>query len=734
MSDITANIVVSMPSQLFTMPRSFKAVANGKIYIGQIDTDPVNPANQIPVYLENEDGSHVQVAQPIIINAGGYPVYNGQIAKFVTVQGHSMAIYDASGSQQFYYPNVLKYDPDQFKNTLASHDPAGATLIGLHHGTVSDAIGYVTPEMFGAAGDGVTDDSVAMRDCWDYAIPRNLNIIGDGAYSISQTYEVPEVHTPPVRYDFNMMTIKLRKVVYTAASGVAFINRSPGCVFEIGELAGTASFTSPDDTIGFQLMGQGRIPNVIHVVHGFASNIKLDSCYTRAIYIGECYNALRGVRVVTSNANVIYGKIGGQFSESQIDPSTCEVGVTFDASSNTNEVMANIEYCRRTANSRPFVDDGSTNKFYGYIESCSLQGLVNGDNSRYQIKNGGSNVYTDFGYELYGNQSSIELLDSDVENGVPVGTGNSTIVYKKLQACMSKSSQSEVISRGSKEILPVGRATQYVINSNDLATASWNLSLGGEASADDLTISSSLLNEGNSNRYRYGTKIIASKAASSPDDYYNITQNLTATFTADISFGIALRVISGDVDFFLKIQSTTGNIQYSKAFRLTGSGKITEHFHSIPTQYVDSDTYSVQLQIRTWKPSDIEIFNIHLCNAANIESAPASVGLDAIMFQPVSKNSTGYKPYQVCSIKAPLTLKQYDFDTYIVGIADGNINLFAGRDGEKITFYKQGASNTNLISTEGIDGQQTVALTSGMKITIQFLQNIGQWVCISKQT
>ena len=404
-------------------------------------------------------------------------------------------------------------------------------------------------------------------------------------------------------------------------------------------------------------MGQGRIPNVIHVVHGFASNIKLDSCYTRAIYIGECYNALRGVRVVASNANVIYGKIGGQFSESQIDPSTCEVGVTFDASSNTNEVMANIEYCRRTANSRPFVDDGSTNKFYGYIESCSLQGLVNGDNSRYQIKNGGSNVYTDFGYELYGNQSSIELLDSVVENGVPVGTGNSTIVYNKLQACMSKSSQSEVISRGSKEILPVGRATQYVINSNDLATASWSLSLGGEASADDLTISSSLLNEGNSNRYRYGTKIIASKAASSPNDYYNITQNLTATFTADISFGIALRVISGDVDFFLKIQSTTGNIQYSKAFRLTGSGKITEHFHSIPTQYVDSDTYSVQLQIRTWKPSDIEIFNIHLCNAANIESAPASVGLDAIMFQPVSKNSTGYKPYQVCSIKAPLTLK-----------------------------------------------------------------------------
>ena len=42
MTDITANVVVSMPSQLFTMARSFKAVANGKIYIGKIDADPVN--------------------------------------------------------------------------------------------------------------------------------------------------------------------------------------------------------------------------------------------------------------------------------------------------------------------------------------------------------------------------------------------------------------------------------------------------------------------------------------------------------------------------------------------------------------------------------------------------------------------------------------------------------------------------------------------------------------------
>ncbi|MFA7996651.1 phage tailspike protein [Escherichia coli] len=155
MTDITANVIVSMPSQLFTMARSFKAVANGKIYIGKIDTDPVNPENQIQVYIENEDGSHVPVSQPIIINAAGYPVYNGQIAKFVTVQGHSMAVYDAYGAQQFYFPNVLKYNPDQLRTIL--------------EGSIIDSSGDVfgSPvrdfEYFGAVGDGVADDTNAIK-------------------------------------------------------------------------------------------------------------------------------------------------------------------------------------------------------------------------------------------------------------------------------------------------------------------------------------------------------------------------------------------------------------------------------------------------------------------------------------------------------------------------------------------------------------------------------------------
>ncbi|PAV94130.1 phage tail protein [Hafnia paralvei] len=186
MSEILANVVVSMPSQLFTLARSFKANANGKIYIGQIDTDPVNPANQIQVYIENEDGSHVPIAQPIVINSGGFPVYNGQIAKFVTVQGHSMAVYDSYGAQQFYFPNVLKYDPDQLEYRLSQ--PTGASIVGvMPHGTLQDAMKWVTPEMFSGA-----NDSEKLQAAVNYAAANKLKLVASGTYDITTPITVPD--------------------------------------------------------------------------------------------------------------------------------------------------------------------------------------------------------------------------------------------------------------------------------------------------------------------------------------------------------------------------------------------------------------------------------------------------------------------------------------------------------------------------------------------------------------
>ncbi|WP_244573615.1 phage head-binding domain-containing protein [Escherichia coli] len=254
MSDITANVVVSMPSQLFTMARSFKALANGKIYIGKIDTDPVNPENQIQVCVENEDGSHVPVSQPIIINAAGYPVYNGQIAKFVTVQGHSMAVYDAYGAQQFYFPNVLKYDPDQFIPELAN--PESTVFIA---GTEANKISYAAT---------ITANMNTVQELMAANIPNNIGIvITAGYYDI---FGKRDVWVRSTETDIPGKTpLQLNKLAVTDANGsVWYLDISSGviCIDSIG--AKGTGFDTDDDWSYLELAFKNAEQGTNRVVKG----------------------------------------------------------------------------------------------------------------------------------------------------------------------------------------------------------------------------------------------------------------------------------------------------------------------------------------------------------------------------------------------------------------------------------------------------------------------------------
>lgn len=158
MADSDFNYQVDLPNTIFTEARSFKALANGKIYVGNTDTDPVNPSNRVPVFMVNEDGSTVQMSQPIIINAGGHPVYNGQIiSKLVTDSSYSLAIYNAYGSQEYYFPNVSNINATaaitDLLNSLSGrvyrlNSVSDMKLFDVHAGYVYQTEGYYT------AGDG----------------------------------------------------------------------------------------------------------------------------------------------------------------------------------------------------------------------------------------------------------------------------------------------------------------------------------------------------------------------------------------------------------------------------------------------------------------------------------------------------------------------------------------------------------------------------------------------------
>ncbi|MGX9423791.1 phage tailspike protein, partial [Escherichia coli] len=201
------NYLVSMPSTPFSAPRAFKSVANGKIYIGNPDTDPVNPANQIPVYVVNENGSEVQISQPIIINAGGFPVYNGQIMKFITKKNYSMVVYDAYGVQQFYWPDLSETDPAHLIERLA--DPNGKIIIS---GVPSSQI---------ANNALKTKHLERAADVYDVVITYGQSNSAGEAILSGDTSGFPQPLERSLMYDFTDGTIKpiIQKIV--SSSGVA---------------------------------------------------------------------------------------------------------------------------------------------------------------------------------------------------------------------------------------------------------------------------------------------------------------------------------------------------------------------------------------------------------------------------------------------------------------------------------------------------------------------------------
>ncbi|EDX3553426.1 hypothetical protein BSY49_004384 [Salmonella enterica subsp. enterica serovar Anatum] len=302
MSNIVPNVIISMPSQLFTLARKFQAASNGKIFIGKIDSDPTLPQNQVQVYVENEDGSHVPVSQPIIINAAGYPVYNGQIAKFVTVQGHSMAVYDAYGAQQFYFQNVLKYDPDQLQKRLASvADGEGDSLIGVkqpflysesrtQHDKNSEYLSIL--DFVGVKNDGITD-------CTDGINNAIYSLYNKGGGII---------HFPPGKYLITGAIIIRRGVICKATPSTVYIQLgdevNKGMVesynfdkfraLKVSNIEEDEEFTQDYGFDGFIFDGNGDKQNGLSLNYG----IKM---YGRRITLCRCIIAnVKGVGLWTS--------------------------------------------------------------------------------------------------------------------------------------------------------------------------------------------------------------------------------------------------------------------------------------------------------------------------------------------------------------------------------------------------------------------------------------------------
>lgn len=131
---------VRMPEYVAEIANS-RSLSGGKIYVGEVDQDPLIPANQKTLYALQEDNTIVAVTQPIECSAGGEPMYNGSYVTLITIGRHSLKILDANDVQKYYIPDSIESSVSGAANGWYLSDYSGVfedaiTAIGSDEGTL----------------------------------------------------------------------------------------------------------------------------------------------------------------------------------------------------------------------------------------------------------------------------------------------------------------------------------------------------------------------------------------------------------------------------------------------------------------------------------------------------------------------------------------------------------------------------------------------------------------------
>lgn len=192
-----ANILIQSPFEYLT-DRNGRALANGKIYIGEPDKDPEN----FPVAAFFDVAGTIPAPQPIRTNSAGFPCdSSGNPQRIYTAANYSIRIADQNGAQIVYAANSAdgfygviapdlanQVDPDLGSGMVGWVYAAGASGDTLH-----DKIkrGWVDVKDFGAVGDGLANDKAAF----DAAASTGRTIL-----LTSGTYNVPSGDYSTVRF------------------------------------------------------------------------------------------------------------------------------------------------------------------------------------------------------------------------------------------------------------------------------------------------------------------------------------------------------------------------------------------------------------------------------------------------------------------------------------------------------------------------------------------------------
>lgn len=234
-------------AQVFVMIQNTTAGTNRKIY--------ANGGSNAPVLtnITLQEGENNLVVK-IVKGVESGVIYNNKrvwVGLYMTDNGipfkaNSGDIVRGAVFDGLYYPITMTY----YADTKRYIDENG---VG----------GWITPEKYGATGDGVADDTEALQACIDAAVADNLIVKGFGVYKLSKTIVI----------DSSYKNIFLNKLVYNGDS-CAFRVSGRGHEIEIREIVSSnigieATHSNYANLLQENHFVIGRIESQSHCIHEY---------------------------------------------------------------------------------------------------------------------------------------------------------------------------------------------------------------------------------------------------------------------------------------------------------------------------------------------------------------------------------------------------------------------------------------------------------------------------------
>lgn len=200
-----SNILVESPFQYLT-DRNGRALANGKVYIGQPNQDP----QSFPKPAFFDVAGLIPAPQPIRTNSAGFPCdLSGNPQRIFTDGDYSIRVSDQNDAQITYTQSAAQGFFGVTAGELANNtDPAkGSGLVGFVYqvGAAGQTVhqrlarGWVDVKDFGAVGDGLANDKAAFDAAASTGrtvlLPAGTYNVPSGNYSATRFYSFDEATT-----------------------------------------------------------------------------------------------------------------------------------------------------------------------------------------------------------------------------------------------------------------------------------------------------------------------------------------------------------------------------------------------------------------------------------------------------------------------------------------------------------------------------------------------------------